>query len=92
MRLIPLVLIASLAFAPGCSSLAIMAAAPPAIGAGGGALIGAEKSHHTQASIARHAVIGALLGAVVDVVATIWLTHVLNEQWRQNSNSCPTCD
>jgi hypothetical protein len=75
MRHLSLVLIASLAVAPGCNLVAI----PPAVGAGGGALVGAGRNlagHHT--SVVKHAFVGLVAGIVFDVIAALVIVESLN--------------
>lgn len=87
MRLISLAVIASLATAPGCALLAI----PPAIGAAGGAAVaGAENQGGHHASVAGHAVAGAVVGLVVDALMVAVAAAYIEAAF-EGAPSCTVC-
>jgi hypothetical protein len=95
MRIISLVLIASLAFAPGCATIAIAAATPPAIGIAGGSVIGVARNHAgAHVSVAHHAWVGAIIGAAVDVVlvALAIRSFAIDLGHLGPDHSCPGCN
>jgi hypothetical protein len=60
--------LASLWLASGCAAAELVV--PPATGAGIGALVGRDRRNHgSEVSVANHAVLGAVLGVLVDAVA-----------------------
>lgn len=75
MRIAPTALLTALLLASGCAAELVIA---PATGAGIGALVGRDRRHTgNEVSVTNHAVVGAVLGFLVDAVA---IAIVINDR------------
>jgi len=80
MRLVSLLVMVSLVFAPGCAALAV----PPLVGATGGIAVAMADSHasHKASRAVAGGLLGGLIGVVLDVVYIGILIHALdNARW-----------
>lgn len=68
MSIVRTALLVSLALASGCAAQLVIA---PTVGAGVGALVGADRRHtgSSEVSLTSHALVGALVGVLVDGIA-----------------------
>jgi hypothetical protein len=87
MRVVSLILIASLAVAPGCLAV------PPLVGATGGALVAAVQNDggDQHASVAGHALVGGLVGLVVDAMVIV-ITIATFSTIFDHHDSCGGCN